>query len=199
MTAMRTEKEQQVVEAAYGVFFRYGYTRTTMADLAGAAKLSRPALYLVYPGKAEVFQAVIEWMSDNMLAAIRASLKDDWPLERKLLHVLELSIAKGYDEVRAHPDAADLLSLDHEVPAMEQTYAKLQAYLAGLLDDAVKQSALKVKSEHLARALLSAMRGFKLVAADGKDLRQLISTQVSLTAAALAEAPKEDHPHERVA
>ena len=127
MTAMRTEKEQQVVEAAYGVFFRYGYTRTTMADLASAAKLSRPALYLVYPGKAEVFQAVIEWMSDNMLAAIRASLKDDWPLERKLLHVLELSIAKGYDEVRAHPDAADLLSLDHEVPAVEQTYARLDS------------------------------------------------------------------------
>jgi len=187
MTAMRTEKEQQVIEAAYGVFFRYGYARTTMGDLAVAAGLSRPALYLVYPGKAEVFQAVVEWMSETMLRAIEASLKEEWPLERKLQHALELSIAKGYDEVRAHPDAADLLSLDKEVPAVEATYAKLQAYFAGLLDVAVKESALKVTSADLARTLLSAMRGFKLVAKDGRDLRRLIATQVFVTVAALGQ------------
>ena len=184
---MQTDKEQQVVEAAYGVFFRYGYARTTMGDLAAAAGLSRPALYLVYPGKAEVFQAVVEWMSENMLQAIEASLKEEWPLERKLQHALELSIAKGYDEVKANPDAADLLSLDQEVPAVEQTYAKLQARVAQLLDGAVKESALRVTSADLARALLSAMRGFKLVAKDGKDLRRLIATQVSIVVAALGQ------------
>jgi len=185
MTAMRTDKEQQVVEAAYGVFFRYGYARTTMGDLASAAGLSRPALYLVYPGKAEVFQAVVEWMSETMLRAIETSLKEDWPLERKLQHALELSIAKGYDEVRVHPDAADLLSLDKEVPAVEETYARLQAFVASLLGNAVQESALKVTSAELARALLGAMRGFKLVAKDGKDLRRLIATQVAVTVAAL--------------
>ena len=49
------------------MFFRYGYARTTMADLASAAGLSRPALYLVFPGKAEVFQAVVEWLSEHLL------------------------------------------------------------------------------------------------------------------------------------
>jgi AcrR family transcriptional regulator len=187
MPAMRTEREQQVVEAAYGVFFHYGYARTTMADLASAAKLSRPALYLVYPGKAEVFDAVLEWTSENTLAAIEASLKEEWSLARKLQHFLELSIAKGYDEVRANPDAADLLSLGHEVPAVERTYAKLQSYLTRLLDGAVQESALKASPEDLARALLSAVRGFKVVAKDGKDLRHLITTQVSVTAAALGQ------------
>ena len=185
---MRTDKEQQVVEAAYGVFFRYGYARTTMGDLATAAGLSRPALYLIYPGKAEVFQAVVEWMSENMLEAIETSRKEDWPLERKLQHALELSIAKGYDEVRIHPDAADLLSLDKEVPAVEETYARLQAFFAGLLGGAVQESGLKVTSAELARALLGAMRGFKLVAKDGKDLRRLIATQVAITVAALGQA-----------
>ena len=79
---MQSDKERRILEAAYGVFFRYGYARTTMGDLASAAGLSRPALYLVYPGKAEVFAAVVEWFIASTLAAMRASLDDGWPLER---------------------------------------------------------------------------------------------------------------------
>jgi AcrR family transcriptional regulator len=184
---MRSERENQVIEAAYGVFFRYGFARTTMGDLAKAAGMSRPALYLVYPGKMEVLQAVAEWMSDNMLESFRTDLKADWPLERKLMHVLEVSIAKPYDEVKANPDANDLLALDSQMPGLCQVYGKLQAYLSALLEDAVKQSGLKITASDLARTLLSAMRGFKLAATDGKDLRRLIALQVSLTMAALGQ------------
>jgi AcrR family transcriptional regulator len=182
---MRTDKELQVVQAAYGVFFRYGFARTTMGDLAKAAGMSRPALYLVYPGKEEVFQAVVEWMSDGLLAAIESGLKPDWPLERKLTHTLELCVAQPYEQVKSYPDAQDLLALDGQMPALEKAYGKLQAYLAGLLEGPVKQSGLKGSASDLARTLMSAMRGFKLVAADGKDLRRLMSMQVSLLTAAL--------------
>jgi AcrR family transcriptional regulator len=185
---MRSEKERHVIDAAYRVFFRYGYARTTMADLASAAGLSRPALYLVFPGKAEVFQAVVEWLSESLLAAIRESLKDDWPLEKKLLHTLELAIAQPYDAVKANPDAADLLSLNHEVPALEASYASLQNYLADLLSDAVRQSGLKATPADVARTLMSALRGFKLVASDGRDLRRLMTMQVSLIVAALGQS-----------
>jgi AcrR family transcriptional regulator len=182
---MRTEREQQVIEAAYNVFFRYGYGRTTMADLASAAKLSRPALYLVYPGKAEVFQAVVEWIAETTLAAIQESLQEEWPLDKKLVHALELAIVKTYDAIKANPDADDLLSLKHEVPALEASYAKLQAYLGELIADAVERSGFGVAPQEVARTLLSAMRGFKVVANDADDLRQLMTTQVALVAAAL--------------
>ncbi|WP_160109058.1 TetR/AcrR family transcriptional regulator [Pseudomonas izuensis] len=184
---MRTDKENQVIEAAYGVFFRYGFARTTMGDLAKAAGMSRPALYLVYPGKLEVFQAVADWMSDNMLESFRTDLKADWPLERKLLHVLEVCIAKPFEEVKANPDAYDLVAMDGQMPELHRVYGKLQVYLSDLLEDAVKQSGLKTTACELARTLMSAMRGFKLAAKDGKDLRQLMALQLSLTMAALGQ------------
>ena len=56
----RSDKEKQVLEAAYGVFFRYGFARTTMADLTDTTDLSHPALYLIYPGKTEIFETVID-------------------------------------------------------------------------------------------------------------------------------------------
>ncbi|RDK11301.1 TetR/AcrR family transcriptional regulator [Cupriavidus lacunae] len=184
---MLTDKQLQVIQAAYGVFFRYGFARTTMGDLAKAAGMSRPALYLVYCGKEEVFQAVVAWMGDNLLETIQSTLKEDWPLERKLMHVLELCIARPYEQVRANPDAQDLLALDSHMPALEQAYGSLQTYLADLLKDAVNESGLKVAAIDVARTLMSAMRGFKLVAVDGKDLRRLIAMQVTLTTAALGQ------------
>ncbi len=186
---MQSDKERRILEAAYGVFFRYGFARTTMGDLASAAGLSRPALYLVYPGKAEVFAAVVEWFIESTLTTMREGLDDTWPLERKLLHVLEFAVAKPFDTVRSYPDASDLLSLDHSMPAIEASFVKLREHLAELLQDAAAQSTLGASASELARGLMGAMRGFKLVATDGADLRRLIALQVSLTVAALAPAP----------
>lgn len=73
------------------------------------------------------------------------------------------------------------------MPALEHAYAKLQEFLAELLDDAVKASELKATTNEVARTLLSAMCGFKLVATDGKDLRRLIAMQVTLVTAALGQ------------
>jgi len=195
---MKSDKELQVIQAAYNVFFRYGFARTTMGDLAKEAGLSRPALYLVYPGKAEVFQAVVEWMTDSMLDTIASTLRADWSLERKLAHALEVSIAKGYDEVKAHPDAQDLLSLDSQMPGLEHAYVKLQMCLADLLQDSVKASGLKATADEIARTLMSAMRGFKLVATDSKDLRRLIALQVALVSSALGHAAPGVHSHQKV-
>jgi len=182
---MKTDKELKVIQAAHDVFFRYGFARTTMGDLAKEAGLSRPALYLVYPGKAEVFQAVVEWMIDTMLDTIVSTLKPDWSLERRLTHVLETSVCKGYDEVKAHPDAQDLLSLDGQMPGLEHAYEKLHRCLADQLDDTVKASGSTATADEIARTLMSAVRGFKLVAIDGADLRKLIALQVALVSAAL--------------
>jgi AcrR family transcriptional regulator len=124
---------------------------------------SHPALYLVFPGKEEIFSAVIEWASERSLKAIREGLKNEWALEKKLLYTLELSIGQGYDTIKAHPDAEDLLSFNHKSPAIQAGSAKLQGYLAELLREAVKGSSLAATSEELARTLLASMRGFKPV------------------------------------
>ena len=141
----------------------------------------------MHPGKAEVFRAVLEWLIQSMLDKIAATLKADWPLERKLTHVLEMSIARLYDQVKTHPDAQDLLSLDSRMPGFEDVDVKLQACLADVLEDSVKASGLKATAGEIARTLMSAMRGFKLAATDGKDLRRLIALQVALVSSALGQ------------
>jgi len=103
------------------------------------------------------------------------SFKQEWSLEKKLMHTFELAVAQPYETIKANPDAGDLLSLDHEVSTVEASYASLQAYVVELLQDAVGDSGLKASADDVARTLMSALRGFKLVASDGKDLRRLIA------------------------
>jgi len=42
--ADRGTRSAGIVEAATGVFLRYGFSRTTMGDIAGAAGISRASL-----------------------------------------------------------------------------------------------------------------------------------------------------------
>ena len=63
-----------VVEAAAEVFLRYGYARTTMAELAAAAALSRPTLYELFPGKDDLFAAVIDHLSQQTIRRYRDTL-----------------------------------------------------------------------------------------------------------------------------
>ncbi len=50
----------QILDAAEHVFYRKGFTLTTMADIAEAAALSRGAVYGHYKGKLEVATAMAE-------------------------------------------------------------------------------------------------------------------------------------------
>ena len=182
---MPEAKRQHVIEKAQEVFRRYGYARTTMGDIASAAGLSRPALYLIFPGKKEIFNETVQWVGETALQAIREGIREEWSLEEKLLYTLEMSIGQAYDRVKAYPDAEDLLSFNYESHKMEPSFANLLGFLAELLLEAVNGSAVTATPREVARLLLASMRGCKVAAADGEDLRRLMALQVSLIVGAL--------------
>jgi len=67
-------KRQRALDAGARVFLRFGFARATMGDIARAAGMSRPALYLIFCGKEEVFEAVVAQWSENSLARIATGL-----------------------------------------------------------------------------------------------------------------------------
>jgi AcrR family transcriptional regulator len=69
------EKRYRVVTAALSAFSRFGYRRASMADIAAAAEMSRPALYLVFPNKVAVFRA----LADMLLAGAMTGAEAAWP------------------------------------------------------------------------------------------------------------------------
>jgi AcrR family transcriptional regulator len=67
----------RVVTAALQAFSRFGYRRTAMADIAAAAGLSRPSLYLVFPNKAAVFRALADMLLRDAMTGAEAAWPED--------------------------------------------------------------------------------------------------------------------------
>ena len=76
----RTDEQQRraaIHTAAVAVFSAQGFTATSMADIAAAAGMSRPALYQYFANKRDIFAsafaAVIDESVDHSLAALKAA------------------------------------------------------------------------------------------------------------------------------
>ena len=176
MVASSQSKHDRALAAAEAVFARYGYARATMSDFARAAGMSRPALYLLFPGKEEAFAEVIRAMDDRKHAEIAADIAASDTLDRKLLSACVRWGLHGVALAQEHPDAADLFDL--RFPAVQGVYARFELLVAGLIADAVAASDIDATPAELARALVHGMRGLRATAADVEDMRRLITVQV---------------------
>ncbi len=185
---MAGKKEKDVVAAAARVFLRYGYKRVTMADLAEAARLSRPALYLVFSSKEAIFTAVMAQAFTAMLAEIREGLGRLSTAEEKLTFATKVWCVRPFETILASPDAKDLLQSSYEFATAVTTKAASDfvALVAEILDPLVqRQKRVNLSSVQIAQLLASALLGFKESARNVAQLRELIAGLIGVILASL--------------
>lgn len=152
------DRRARVVAAAISAFSRHGYRRCTMGDIAAAAGISRPALYLMFCGKEEVFRAVAEALLAD--AAIAAELA--WPEGADPVQGLAAAIlAKDLPIHRlchASPHAEEILAVAQSLTAdlHQASAARFVALLARRL-----AAAGRADADGLARTLANAATGLK--------------------------------------
>jgi TetR/AcrR family transcriptional regulator len=73
---MSVELSDPLLAAAFDSFARYGYARTTMGDVAGAAGMSRPAVYLRVRNKDELLRTVGAELLSASVARAKAAAND---------------------------------------------------------------------------------------------------------------------------
>ena len=185
---MPDEKRQRIVSAALAVFFKYGYQRVSMNEIAEAAGISRPGLYLYFSSKEEVFRAAILQFADSLIEEISKGLPSQKTIEEKVRYAFEVWIVQRFDLTLNSPEAKEISDSSYEFAqeALDQSYEKLESVLASILKGYVKSSGNKkmLSAEKMAHILTSAVRGFKLVAKSATELRKLIRDLVVIILAA---------------
>ena len=91
---------QHIFEAAERVFAEKGYETAKVQDISAAAALSMGTIYAVFPGKTELFLAVLEERGQELLKLAR----DVCDSGRPPLETLHALIALYIDYFLAHPD-----------------------------------------------------------------------------------------------
>jgi len=171
-----------VVEAASVVFLRYGYARTTMAELAAAANLSRPTLYELFPSKDDLFAAVINQLSQQTIQQYRDMQPKLRSLRTKLQHFCGDWATHGLKLIERHPDARDLFDL--RFPAVRQMYEDFIRFLIEVISNENRSTSFP--TEKVVRNLVFSLRGLKDAASGVKHMEELVRFQVDVFLTTLA-------------
>ena len=70
----RSARRKQLLQAAQSVFAAQGYHAAAMDDIAERAGVSKPVLYQHFPGKLELYLALLDHHADHLVEKVRAAL-----------------------------------------------------------------------------------------------------------------------------
>jgi AcrR family transcriptional regulator len=187
-------KRARVLEGAMKTFLAYGYERTTMDDIAKAAEMSRPALYLIFRNKAEIYQAIGSVLLGRSLEQANTELSGDGPLGERLMRAFEVAIFSMIEAIEQSPHGADILDMKNALAT-----GLLETWQSGLLDmvtDAIEAEAQRtgvtlfggLSARDLASVALDAIEGTKARGGSIAEKRRTARSTVALIEKALATA-----------
>jgi TetR/AcrR family transcriptional repressor of mexJK operon len=68
-------KREKILEAAYQRFLHYGYSKTTMNEIASDLSLSKALLYYYFPDKSQLYIAVMRKLAGEYIENLQTTLK----------------------------------------------------------------------------------------------------------------------------
>ncbi len=188
---MEDPKNLRVLQAAKAVFLRYGFRRVTMQDIASEAGISRPALYLIHPNKEEIFKAVARQIAEESLAAIRAGLPHHGTVEAQLRFAFEVWFVHTFQLMLASPDARDVIECAQGFArdTVLAISAAFETVVVDILRPLTKGRRAVLPAAEIAHLLAASAHGFKESVTTVEQLRSMIAGLLTLTLAALEDAP----------
>ncbi len=154
-----------VLDAAVGVFARYGFRKTSMEEVARAAGISRQGLYLQFANKEELFRRALEHcLSTQLTDALTALARIEDGLESRLIAACDAWAGRFVGTLGA--DASDLMCASTSLAGT--TLARYESRFESAVARAIADSPLggyctesDLCPKELARTLHATARGLK--------------------------------------
>lgn len=117
----RTQRRAQLLEAAQAVFVSRGYHSAAMDEIADRAGVSKPVLYQHFPGKLDLYLALLDTTCEALEALVRDALDRSSDDNRDRVTA---TIAAYYDFV-AQEGAAFRMVFESDLTSVPQVRARL--------------------------------------------------------------------------
>lgn len=179
-------KEEALIAPAMRVFSRFGIRKTTMADIAEEAGVSRQTLYNAYPNKDEVLRAVVRFSTDQSIAQVSDAWSQTDDFEDRLEIFFQTGPLAWFDMLQSSPEAADFIEgadkvTSEEIRHMAARWTKLLEQLTLPYADLLAKRGMT--AAELADFIFSTSKGAKNTAQDRDQLvKRLALLKKSVTA-----------------
>lgn len=185
-------RQLAVLDAAVGVFARYGYRKASMDEVARAAGVSRQGLYLQFANKEELFRKALEHSLNSQLTAAAAALsRREDSLEFRLIAACVAWSGRFIGSIGS--DAADLMCASTSLAGATLTHYESQFELA--VARAIADSPLNgfcttagFCPADLARALHATARGLKQSSASREEFVRGMTVAARMFCAPLSQS-----------
>jgi AcrR family transcriptional regulator len=177
-------KEQKITAAALRLFFRHGYRKVTMMEIAAEAGMSRPSLYASFANKEAILGALLADQTARNAAEAGQRTAGMTRLRDRLELLFDIWILEPFASVVDSENAADLLG-NCGVYAPEATdalYARFEEQLREILEPEMGGGE-SLSARDLAHILMMATRGLKATTATLADLRRLTGGLITMAVA----------------
>ncbi len=91
------DKKQLILDAAETLFDRYGYSKTSIDDIAKEAFLGKGTIYYYFESKEDIFFEVVQIQTDKFMKKIRKSIDEAKDFETKLYLTISLPIRMAHE------------------------------------------------------------------------------------------------------
>ncbi|MEM6913844.1 MAG: TetR/AcrR family transcriptional regulator [Pseudomonadota bacterium] len=181
------EKREAVFNAAAEVFAQYGFRRTAMNDIAQAAGISRPALYVLFENKEDLFQQLAIHRQNEAVGEAVAILEQNNPFAERFTQAILAYERIFYEPIAGSPHAAEFM--DASAGLISEEMMKRQNRLVSYLSDVIDQAAteghvspqqLGMKTRSFVELLMSSIGGQKKAATSVRDFRQRVKNVTSV-------------------
>ena len=170
--AVPDARQKAILQSAWTAFAAYGFRKTSMDDIARGAGLSRPALYLHYRNKEDIFRSLAQVYFDVATDGFEAALARPGPVGEVLGEAFLAKSGEIVETMLTSPHGHELLDTKHASAA--DIVEAGEARLAAILEDWLEAQAgagrvrLPAPAEEVARLCLSSINAL-IHSAQGHD------------------------------
>ncbi|MCO6188113.1 TetR/AcrR family transcriptional regulator [Rhizobium sp. L1K21] len=180
-------KRAAVLSAAIRTFLDYGFKRTTMDDIAKAAGMSRPALYLVYKNKKDIYRACVTDMLETLKERLEEIIASEAAPQESVYAILEAGIINPFRLLAQTAHGQEIFDMKSELAAdlFEAWMGALEATTAATLKRAAENGKIalddaRMKPEDIAAVIVDGAEGIKLRMGEDGDIEGRIHALLDL-------------------
>jgi AcrR family transcriptional regulator len=151
------DRRSRILDGARAAFLRFGFERSSMADIAAGAGVSRTALYHYFPGKEEVLRAVVDELHAKSLSDAAAVLENSQTLGSALIGLLESKFGRTLAVITTSPHGMELVDATNRLTGTA-TRAADDAFQALVVKALVRHGRAQ-DAEAVADTLVAAAKG----------------------------------------
>ena len=130
-------RRKQILEAALHCFLTFGFSKTSMDDVAKKAGVSRPLIYLKFANKEDLFRGVFDHLMDGRFERAGQAVKANGSKRERLLAVSEILLVEPWRRIVGQPMTGDFYEMCsvHLPQVTEEYQRKFVACAQTLLGD----------------------------------------------------------------